>query len=434
MAPRLVATQLLTRVIDDHRNLDALCDKQHGLEKFRSLGSKDQLLARAIALAALRNRNHIEAALKSAMKRSPPRNARFLIHSLHVAVAQILFLEVPDSAAVNLAVSAIGNDKRTTRFRALTNAILRKITKEKHKHLQNEIDQLPNWLKARLRSDYGKENAHKIGRAISQQAPLDVSVKSDPEVWAEKLNGVVLKNGTVRLNTNTSVIKLPGYDDGMWWVQDAAAAIPAKLLGMEPPAKILELCAAPGGKTAQLATAGYQVTAVDISKPRLKRLKENLDRLNLEALIVEADIMKWQPDTLFDAVLLDAPCSSTGTIRRHPDVMWTRTPQEVSELANLQRNLLLRAATFLKPNGTLVFSNCSILKEEGENMLAGIVQSDPGLKLVSFTKDEVFGMEELINGQGALRCLPYHMESPSGGASSGMDGFFACRFQRLTSN
>lgn len=430
---RLVATLLLTRVFDDGRNLDALCDRQNGLGRFLKLEPRDQGLARAIVVTCLRKRNQIEAILKRVMDRPPPKRARFLIHSLHVAASQILFLDAPESAAVDLAVTAIGNDDRTSRFRGMSNAILRRMVREKEELIEKtqNISPLPRALEKALRKDYGKNNAEQISAMVGLEPMVDLTLKSDPQAWAEKLDGFVLPTGSVRLKTSQAVTNLEGYEDGEWWVQDAAAALPAKLMKVETGAKVLELCAAPGGKTAQLASMGYEVTALDISKPRLARLENNLERLKLKATLVEADILDYEPAEKFDAVLLDAPCSSTGTIRRHPDVMWSKGPDEITALAKLQFDLLKKAKDFLKPGGILVFSNCSMMKEEGEDLLAKIKREFEDLVIDAIAKTEINGLEDCINGQGALRTLPFHLENSDTPNHGGLDGFFASRFIKL---
>ncbi len=427
---RLVATLLLTRVIDDARNLDALCDRQHGLSRFLKLDIRDQGFARAIAVTAVRNHNRIDAVLKRVMDRPPPKRARFLIHSLHVAATQILFLDAPDSAAVDLGVTAIGDDERTSRFRGMSNAILRRIVREKD-DLLNKTSQtslLPRWMEKALRKDYGKEKAINISKYVSLEPMVDLTVKANPTKWAEKLGGFVLPTNSVRLTNTSTISELDGYQAGEWWVQDAAAALPARLINKDKGAKVLELCAAPGGKTAQLAHFGYDVTAVDISKPRLARLQQNLDRLQLNAKLIETDILDFEPEEKFDAILLDAPCSSTGTIRRHPDVLWTRNAEEITALAKLQFQLLERSKDFLKPGGTFVFSNCSMLKEEGEDLLSRVSKQFEDLEINPIKADEISGLESCINGQGALRTLPFHLTNHEQDKYSGLDGFFTCRF------
>ena len=431
LVARKVATHIMTRVVDDARNLDALCDEVHGLSAYRALIAKDRAMIRAILMIALRRRVQIETVLKKTMDRKPPKRARWLIHSLHIAIAQILYMDIPDSAAVNLGVTAIGEDKRTTRFKSLANAVLRRVTNEKEALLQSSDNGkiFPDWLAKQIRSDYGKAKLDDISKMLLLESQLDVSVKSNPQEWAKKLEGQLLETGTIRISNKTPVSQLEGFGEGEWWVQDAAASIPAKLLGDVSGKSVLDLCAAPGGKTAQIATAGGNVTALDISAPRLNRLQENLDRLKLKANLVEADIMEWQCPEPFDAVLLDAPCSSTGTIRRHPDIMWTKNRDDIEALAKLQFQLILKAKDFVRPGGILVFSNCSLLKSEGENLLAQVMKECDDLKLLPLDKQEFPTLGEFINGQGAIRTLPYHLPQENIG-DGGMDGFFACRFEK----
>lgn len=429
--PRSIATRLLTRVVDDKRNLDALCDESNGLDVYLSLDPRDRALARAIATTTLRHLTPIDRVLQKVVDRKPPAKARLLIHTLQTAIAQILFMEVPDSAAVNLAVDAIANDRRTGRFKGLANAVLRRVVREKPKYLElvESSTILPGWMAKQLRSDFGKENMTKIARMVAFEPALDLTVKREPERWAKELDGDILKQGTVRVRNKQSVRSLPGFDEGAWWVQDAAASLPARLLGEVAGKSVLDLCAAPGGKAAQLISFGAEVTALDISRSRLDRLEENLRRLNMTAEIIEADILNWEPETQFDAVLIDAPCSSTGTLRRHPDVMWTKSAQDIRELAKLQFDLVMKAKSFVKSGGTLVFANCSMFKEEGEDNLVKLIEQAPDLEFKPLSTDEYPFLETMVNGQGAVRSLPFHLpDTPEN--HGGMDGFFACRFEK----
>lgn len=432
LAARLAATKLLTRVVDDGRNLDALCDASHGLTEFLALEARDRALARAIAVTALRYRRPIDQVISRVSDRRPPQKARFLIHSLHVAIAQVLFMDIEDRAAIDLAVSAIGNDDRTARFKSFANAVLRRVSREKEDLLAKTVAAaplLPQWMEKMLRSDHGKEKMARISDMIAHEPFVDITVKTDPKHWAQKLGGFALPTGSVRLMTRDAIQQLAGYEEGEWWVQDAAASLPARLIESEQPLKVLDLCAAPGGKTAQLIHAGHEVTAVEISKPRIGRLEQNLARLGFSARIVEADIFEWECEEEFDAVLLDAPCSSTGTIRRHPDVMWAKKPEDIEALANLQLRLIRRASRWVKDNGQLVFANCSMLKQEGEALLTKIQKENGELRLDPIRPEELPQMEELINGQGAVRTLPYHFAAEPA-HHGGADGFFACRFLR----
>ena len=260
---------------------------------------------------------------------------------------------------------------------------------------------------------------------IAEPPTIDLTVKHDAAGWAQRLGGFVLPTGSVRLvDPKGAVQDLPGYDEGVWWVQDAAAAIPARLLGEVAGKRVVDLCAAPGGKTAQLAHAGAEVTAVDRSANRLDRLRQNLTRLGLTARCVETDLLQFAPGEKFDAVLLDAPCSSTGTIRRHPDVMWTKSPEEIAQLARLQARLLRHALTLVRPGGRLVFSNCSLDVAEGEEVVAAVLADHPELSLEPVLPTALPGLEEAIRPDGTVRTTPA-MLAMSPPRNGGLDGFYA---------
>ena len=269
----------------------------------------------------------------------------------------------------------------------------------------------PEWLMARWSAHYGEKTAHAIAAAHADPPPLDVSVKGDAEDWAARLRGRVLPTGTVRAQAHGPIARLPGFDEGGWWVQDAAAALPARLLGDVRGRTVADLCAAPGGKAAQLALAGADVTAVDRSPPRLSRLQANLARLGLQAKVVAADVAEWQGGP-FDAVLLDAPCLSTGTIRRHPDVAWLKREADLAQLAALQTKLLDRAVELTKPGGTLVYCTCSLEPEEGENQIAALLERDSRVRRRPVEASEVAGLSEIISDAGDLRTLPFHLSRP----------------------
>ncbi|HEY4193627.1 MAG TPA: RsmB/NOP family class I SAM-dependent RNA methyltransferase, partial [Mesorhizobium sp.] len=262
------------------------------------------------------------------------------------------------------------------------------------------------------------------------EAPVDFSVKADPEIWAQKLGGIVTPAGTVRVaELDGAVAEQPGFAEGAWWVQDAAASLPARLLGDISGLRVADLCAAPGGKTAQLILAGARVTALDASKNRLARLTQNLQRLGLAAEIAQADLLEYQPEALFDAVLLDAPCSSTGTVRRHPDVPWTKTPADIEKLADLQRRLLTRAVMLVRPGGRIVFSNCSLDPLEGEELYRQFLADTPGVANDPVLPGEILGVDPFLTAQGTLRTTPADMELGLPGIS-GLDGFFAARMRK----
>lgn len=432
---RRIAARLLGLIVDEGHSLAAICDNASGNAAYRALITKDRAMVRAILTTALRNRGAILAVMKSVMDRPEPKRARDLTHILHVAAAQVLFMELPDSAAVNLGVAAIAANRNTQRFRGFANAILRRIGREKETLLKGVIAQAPvmsEWLRKQVRQDFGKQNLLQIEEMILLEPYLDVSVQTSRSTqgWMRKLDAVELATGSLRLTNDTPVHKLEGYQQGAWWVQNAAASIPARLFGNVEGLDVADLCAAPGGKSAQLASAGANVTVVDNSESRLARLVENFQRLELEGNIVCANILKWEPSQKFDCVLLDAPCTSTGTLRRHPDVMWAKNEDEVRKLGSLQRLMFEKAISLTKPGGTVVFATCSLVKAEGEDVFAHILKNNTNIELAPVTPEEVGGISEIINGQGAIRCLPHHLASDPK-RLGGLDGFFAGRIKVL---
>ena len=430
---RQAAARLLSAVIDKKTSLDGLTDNEHGHPQYLALEMRDRMLVRAILGAALRHRADIERIFKSYLDRPLPQNALSLRHLLHVAAAQVLYLDVPDHAAIDLAVTAAKSDPRNQRFSGLVNAILRKLARnaDKERAQSSTTENIPAWFSHMLIENYGREKAAKILAAQANEPPIDISVKSNPEMWAEKLGGHVLFNGTVRLeHVEGAVSDLEGYQQGEWWVQDAAASLPARLLGDIKDKTVADLCAAPGGKTAELAIQGARVTAIDLSENRLKRLQRNMERLDLKVATWAGNLKDFQPQELFDAVLLDAPCSSTGTIRRHPDILWTKDISDVEKLAKLQRELLVASISLVKIGGLIVFANCSIARQEGEELVNNVLSSRNDIKLVPIRDEEVAGRKELLSN-GVLRTTPADLEGATP-LLSGMDGFFAARFQRIS--
>ena len=435
LAVRRTAVAILRQIIEHGVPLDTLLEEEHGNPHFLALDRRDRGLVRAILGTALRRRGEIEAALQGALDRPLPENSDALSAILHIAAAQILFLDVPDHAAVDLAVEQAGSDKRTGRARGLVNGVLRHLVRSREEILARASSggtghaNMPDWLFGRLRDAYGAETALQIALAHLNPPGLDISAKREPELWAERLGGVLLPTGTIRLAGTQRVADLPGYAEGAWWVQDAAAALPARLLGDVAGKSVADLCAAPGGKTAQLAAAGARVTAVDLSENRLKRLAANLDRLGLEARLEAADARDWRPAEDFDAVLLDAPCTATGTMRRHPDIAWLKRPSDVATLSALQERMLDHAAALVKPGGVLLFSTCSLLPEEGEAQVAPFLARHSDFEFSPIDPGEIAGLSELVTPAQTLRTLPCHRfgDEP---APAGMDGFFAARFQR----
>jgi 16S rRNA (cytosine967-C5)-methyltransferase len=418
---RRLAFAAIEEVVRRAAPLDDVFDRLAGQA---ALEDRDEALARAIAVVAFRRYGTIRQALEARLEQGL-RDGR-LGALLTAGAAQILFLNVPDHAAVDLAVE-LARAERLKPFAGLVNAVLRRLARERDAILAASdplATDTPDWLARRWRDRYG-EAAAAIAAAHREGAALDVTAREDAAGWAERLGGTLLPTGSIRLAARTAVRDLPGYADGGWWVQDAAAALPARLLAPRPGERVADLCAAPGGKTAQLAAAGAQVLAVDRSETRLRRLAENMARLKLQAETRVADVLSLDAAP-FDAVLLDAPCSATGTIRRHPDVPWTKRKADLDKLAGLQTRLLDKAAALTRPGGRLVFCTCSLEPEEGEAQAAAFLARHPAFSRVPIGAGEVGGLAEAVTPEGDLRTLPYHRI----GESAGLDGFFAARFRR----
>ncbi|MTH97167.1 16S rRNA (cytosine(967)-C(5))-methyltransferase RsmB [Roseibium sp. RKSG952] len=432
-AARKVAADILGNVVHKRRPLDGELDASNGHSGFRALAANDKGLVRAIVGAALRHRGEIAQILDWVLDRPIPEKTGRVQDILHVAIAQMLFMEIPDRAAVSISVDHAGSDRRAVPYKGLVNGVLRRIGREKD-DLTSELDparmNTPDWLFENWTAAYGEDGARAIALAHLKEAALDVSVKAEPEAWADKLDGVVVGAGSVRLRNKGAVETLAGFEAGAWWVQDAAASLPARLLGDVSGKRVADLCAAPGGKTAQLAAAGADVTAIDISASRLKRLSQNMQRLGLAVDTVAADLRDYEPSGLFDMILLDAPCSATGTIRRHPDVPWIKKPQDIEKLAGIQQALLQHVANWLKPGGTLVYCTCSLERAEGEVQIETFLQSSSAFELQPIRSDEVSDLGQPITNEGYLRTLPSH-DLGIDGVETGWDGFFAARLKRL---
>ncbi|WP_420413024.1 RsmB/NOP family class I SAM-dependent RNA methyltransferase [Roseibium sp.] len=433
-AARKVAADILGNVVHKKRPLDGELDMASGHSGFRDLAANDRALVRAIAGAALRHRGEIAEILSRLLDRDIPEKTGRVLDILHVAIAQMQFLDIPDRAAVSIAVDHASMDRRARPYKGLVNGVLRRLGRERDE-ITTDIDaariNTPDWLWESWQEAYGEEGAAAIAKAHETEAALDLTVKSDPENWAEKLDGTIVGAGSVRLTKKGAVDALEGFEDGAWWVQDAAAALPARLLGDVSGLKVADLCAAPGGKTAQLAAAGANVTAVDISKGRLKRLSENMTRLGLSVTTVASDLRAYEPDEPFDAILLDAPCSATGTIRRHPDVPWIKKPYDIEKLGEIQRELLDRVISWVRPGGLLVYCTCSLEAAEGEQQVAQFLERNKDTVVLSpVDPSEIGGLVNSVTAEGFLRCRPDHPARPDD-SLFGMDGFFAARFKKL---
>ncbi|MBN9062531.1 MAG: RsmB/NOP family class I SAM-dependent RNA methyltransferase [Rhizobiales bacterium] len=429
LASRRLAASAFRRVLEKGAALDdALAEAGARLP---ALDERDARLARSILTVALKRlgtlRQALDVCLKTPLAQSPPDLAAILT----TAAAQLLFMGVPDHAAVDSAVALTRADRRIAGLSGVANAVLRRIAAERKAILDRHdpCADLPGWLIQRWRLAYGPERTARIAAALGQEPTLDITPLSDPEGWAERLGGRLLPTRSIRLISHDPVPALPGYADGAWFVQDAAAAIPARLLDTKPGERVLDLCAAPGGKTAQLAATGAAVTAIDRSSARLGRLRQNLARLGLKADIIAADAAAWAGEPA-DAILLDAPCASTGTIRRHPDVAWTKTETDIASLAALQARLLDHAAGLLKPGGRLVYSTCSLEPEEGERQIETLLERRRDLALDAVLPAEAPALGAAIDERGALRITP-DLWPAEEARLSGLDGFYAARLRRV---
>jgi 16S rRNA (cytosine967-C5)-methyltransferase len=427
LAARRIAADILDGVLRRRRPLDEQLDDTAAHRDFATLADRDRALVRKLVTSVLRRLGTLRHLLGHMLERGLPADAPRVETALLLGAAQILWLEVPNHAAVDLAVRLCRADRRAARYAGLVNAVLRRVTRDDYLSgtYAATLD-TPDWLMARWVASYGADTARAIAVANGQEPALDLTVKRDPEHWAEKLGGRVLPTGSVRAIVHGPVSQLPGFGDGAWWVQDAAAALPAKLLGDVAGQTVADLCAAPGGKTAQLAAAGARVVAVDRAAGRLERLKQNLARLRLAAEVIEANVAQWHAGP-FDAVLLDAPCSSTGTIRRHPDIPWLKGEGDIAALAALQRRLLAQAMTLVKPGGTLVYCTCSLEPEEGVEVVRELLTGNPSVQRRPIAADEID--PAWLTPEGDLRTLPYHL-GDADSRMAGIDGFYAARLHR----
>lgn len=407
---RSAALSLLAGVLDRHRPLEDALDKLPPME------ARDRAAAHRLAAAVLRRRSTIDAVLEPYLARTPPSQ---VMHILRLGAAALLFLETPPHAAVGTAV-ALARAKNLPKFSGMVNAVLRRVSENGPDTLE-ELDgprlDTPPWLWASWGTD-----ARDIATAHQSEAALDLTLKPG---LAPPESGVLLPTGSVRFPAGTRVTELPGFDAGDFWVQDAAAALPAKLLGGERGQHIADLCAAPGGKTAQLAATGAAVTAVELNPARMQRLGANLERLGLVAELVRADAVSWRPAAPLDAVLLDAPCSATGTIRRHPDVPYLKKQSDIAALNHTQDQLIAAATAMLKPGGRLIYAVCSLQPDEGSARATAALARLP-LDPDPIRRSELPELAAAIGREGFVHTHPGLW--PQYG---GLDGFFIARFRRV---
>lgn len=433
LSARERAHTVLHEVLDRERPLDEVLATD---KKFARLNDRDRAFARNLVATTLRRLGQIDALIADCLDKPLPLSAAAARNALRIGICQILFLDTQTHAAVDTAVALAGK-RGPERFKGLVNAILRRIVRAGEADILAAFPDglnAPEWLWRSWFASFGEETAMAIVARHIQTPPVDLTVRGDvadaggsADEWAERLGGERIGEASVRLGQASGLTALDGFDDGAWWVQDAAAALPAQiLLKAVPEGHVGDLCAAPGGKTAQLAVAGLDVTAVDVSGPRLGTLRENLARLKLTATVVEADVLSWKPAAPFDAVLLDAPCSATGTIRRHPDIPHLKTAADVTHQTDLQRKFLDHATELVRPGGVIVYSVCSLQESEGPGQVEAFLKRNETFELDPVEPAEVPDFETCITPAGAVRVTPAHL-ADKGGA----DGFYIARLRKI---
>jgi 16S rRNA (cytosine967-C5)-methyltransferase len=424
---RAAVLDIIEHILIRNQNFDVAFDGE--IKRYKDFDGRDRAFVRDMSMRILRCLGQIDFVL-SKLSNRPLKDLKpkQVLTLLRIGAAQMLYMNVGDHAAVDTTVNLakkMGFDQQ----KGFMNAILRNLGRDLDA-LKSEADKrieknTPKWLWREWVADYGGEATKEIAAMHLLQSPVDVTVKSNPEKWAKQLGGTVLPNGSVRLQKSGNVPDLDGFAEGEWWVQSAAASLPPALLGDVKGKKVVDLCAAPGGKTMQLAADGADVIAVDLSKNRLKRLNQNMHRCGLKAEVIAADGKSWQPDEPVDAVLVDAPCSATGTIRHQPDVLRLKSESDVRRLAETQKAMLNNAAKMLKDKGQLVYCTCSLQKSESEGVVEAFLSENKDFQRVPVKGDELFGWDEMITPEGDVRILPFHQKE-----NGGMDGFFIARLIR----
>ena len=391
--------------------------------------ARDRALANRLVTLTLKRHGQINYVLDQVLDKGLPKRSGLFEASMRLAIAQLLFLpETGDHAAIHLAVEVIKKDRRAGRFAKLANAILRKVQRDISPEQLSAEQLAPQWMYQKWLEQYGDERAARMLDAILEDAPLDLSFKPETTDGVAAVSGITTHGQSARVVVRDAAVdQLSGYDSGEWWVQDLAASLPVQLAGPQKGQSALDICAAPGGKTAQLAAAGMDVVAVDNDGARMERVKENLERLQLDAKLIVADATELSAEQQFDLVVLDAPCSATGTFRRHPEVIWHRKEKDIRSRAELQKQMLAQAAHLVKPGGTLVYCTCSLEQEEGEMQARQFLADHAKFELNEITSREFSTLPDVICADGFLRTLPGMAVS---GVSGSLDGFFAARFVR----
>ena len=430
MAAREGALRLIHSVLSERQLLDEAYGFEINEGPLRKLNGSDRAFAKRIATTVLQHLGEIDQLLSRFLERGLPKKSGPLRNILRIGVAELLYLDNPPHAVVDCAVSHYRTWKKYAGFKGLTNAVLRRVAQEGPDELKS-IDparaNLPPFIYQSWCGTYGLDATNAMVEQFHKfSIPLDITVKSEDEreIWAEKLGAEIMPTGSLRLAAHERVDRLDGFEEGTWWVQDAAATLPVKMLGEVTGAEVLDLCAAPGGKTMQLAARGAAVTALDLSARRLERVRDNLDRVKLDATLIKGDVLKHSFDQQWSHILLDAPCSATGTVRRHPELLHQRTPADIEHFAKLQARMLNHVAELVAPGGLLVFCTCSLQPEEGPELVSDFLMHNPDFGIEPLEPGEFAGIDPFIEADGSLRTRPDFW-----GEHGGMDGFFAVRFR-----
>jgi 16S rRNA (cytosine967-C5)-methyltransferase len=426
---RAVALNILSQILGQKKMLDMVIERHQG---FLSLPPRDRAFVRMLVATTLRRYGQIEDIVARALDKGGVPRPDSLKWILYLGVTQIMFMDVADHAAVNTSVMLTA-DQGLDGKKGFVNAILRRIAGAEGKAWLESQDEaalnIPAWLYQQWIDSYGVVRAKNMALASLDEASLDITIKNQNEapMWCGALEAVELPSGSLRRNAGGHITELPGFDEGSWWVQDASSALPAKLFGDVRGKTVLDLCAAPGGKTAQLAAAGANVVAADRSASRMALLKENIERLkladNVRTVIEDGSV--WSPREQFTHILLDAPCSATGTIRRHPDLLVLKNEKDQMGLISIQERLLTNAAAMLEVGGVLIYCTCSLQTAEGEEQVAHFLNTHRGFRRLPIRKEELGGLDGVINSDGDVRIFPHTIAE-----EGGMDGFFISRLER----
>ena len=422
---RKKAIEILVKILENNKPLDnAFEESTKKSSHFSKLINEDKSFCRLLISTTLRNLTSIDYLLTKFLSKPLNKTPLKVLTILRINVAQSFFLKTPDHAVVNTAVELCGK-----KWKGLVNGVSREIlrNKEKAKKYLNESDKVPDWLLRRWKRDWGKNYNDIVTGHLNLNPPIDLYVKNNTNYWARKLNGKKLGNNSIRLFTPGLISNLEGYEQGEWWIQDYSSQIPVSLLEIQNNDDVLDLCAAPGGKTAQLISLGAKVTSIDNNKKRLFRLEQNLQRLNYQAIIENKDIRNFSTQKTWPKIILDAPCSSTGTLRKNPEIMHQKKESDIVSLSKLQSDLLDTAWDLLKEDGTLLYCTCSLEKEEGEHQIENFIKRKKNSLLDKINNNEIDKKLNVSNQNKWLRIFPNSLNHEGGN-----DGFFIARIKKIT--